>query len=187
MYAFCGGDIDYLLTPYMNSQAEPKDGKVNREKTCPLLLRVFCGSLKHNSLSDYSRGKAPGNELQIYTWLDATLRELSNLVKQVNPEVKRKGTIFDFAVVTPDSRAPVYRLKNIGSVCAGVPSDADRIMLKDCQFCIGDMIDVAITPPQASSQFHIRSSTLNARGGVIRRQIRTFAERPAQSSGPWAE
>ncbi|CAH8611174.1 unnamed protein product [Schistosoma rodhaini] len=123
------------------------DSSVNREKTCPLLLRMFCSTKKHNNVLEYSRGRTPINELQVYTWFDATLRELASLVKQVNPESRRRGTLFDFALVFPDHRSPVYRMRELGTVCSGSPSDTDRIMLKDVQFTIGDMIDVAITPP----------------------------------------
>ncbi|CAH8568944.1 unnamed protein product [Schistosoma mattheei] len=123
------------------------DSSVNREKTCPLLLRMFCSTKKHNNVLEYSRGRTPVNELQVYTWFDATLRELASLVKQVNPESRRRGTLFDFALVFPDHRSPVYRMRELGTVCSGSPSDTDRIMLKDVQFTIGDMIDVAITPP----------------------------------------
>jgi len=30
---------------------------VDREATCPLLLRVFCSTSRHNSMSDYMKGK----------------------------------------------------------------------------------------------------------------------------------
>jgi len=30
---------------------------VDREKTCPLLLRVFCSQHRHNNMSEYMRGK----------------------------------------------------------------------------------------------------------------------------------
>merc|ERR1719481_1465145 len=70
---------------------------VDREKTCPLLLRVFCNQARHNNMSEYMRGSTPQNELQIYTWMDATLKELTGLIKEVNPESRRKGTYFDFA------------------------------------------------------------------------------------------
>merc|ERR1719209_1888607 len=30
---------------------------VDREKTCPLLLRVFCNQARHNNMSEYMRGK----------------------------------------------------------------------------------------------------------------------------------
>ncbi|VDP87950.1 unnamed protein product [Echinostoma caproni] len=75
------------------------------------------------------------------------------MVKQVNPESRRRGTIFDFALVSPDVRSPSYRMRELGAVCSGFPSDTDRIMLKDCQFVIGDMIDVAITPPASEASY----------------------------------
>ena len=51
-----------------------------------------------------SAGQTPQNELQIYTWMDATLKELTGLIKEVNPESRRRGTYFDFAIVYPDLR-----------------------------------------------------------------------------------
>merc|ERR1719150_350343 len=56
----------------------------------------------------------PSNELQIYTWLDATLKELTGLVKEVNPEARRRGPYFDFALVYPDLRPSAYRSRDIG-------------------------------------------------------------------------
>ena len=34
-----------------------KENEIDREKVCPLLLRVFCANSRHNNLSDYNRGK----------------------------------------------------------------------------------------------------------------------------------
>lgn len=62
--------------------------------------------------------------------LDATLLELSSLIMTVNPEAHRRGTVFNFAIVSPDTRSPGYRMRDIGSVCSGFPSDFDKIMLK---------------------------------------------------------
>ncbi|KHJ75857.1 Sin3 associated polypeptide p18 [Oesophagostomum dentatum] len=44
------------------------------------------------------RGGVPANELQMYTWMDCTLRELTSLIKEVNPDARRRGTTFDFAI-----------------------------------------------------------------------------------------
>ena len=121
---------------------------INREKSCPLLLRVFCRMGQHHDVREYARGNTPSNELQIYTWMDATLKELSSLVKEVNPDARKKGTFFDVAVVYPDSRSPVYRLREIGSVCSGRRGADDNATLASKRFQIGDYIDVAITPPR---------------------------------------
>ncbi|GAB6030618.1 Histone deacetylase complex subunit sap18 [Chamberlinius hualienensis] len=120
---------------------------VDREKTCPLLLRVFCHTGRHHNLSEYSRGNVPANELQIYTWLDATLKELTSLVKEVNPDARRKGTYFDFSLVFPDLRGPGYRMRDIGSTCSGQKGSDDLKSLAQCRFQIGDYLDIAISPP----------------------------------------
>ena len=45
--------------------------------------------------------------------LDATLKELTSLVKEVNTEARKKGTFFDFAIVYPDTRTVQYRLRKL--------------------------------------------------------------------------
>merc|ERR1712018_16258 len=122
---------------------------VDREKTCPLLLRVFCSTnSRHHPLSEYMRGSTPANELQIYTWKDATLKELTSLVKEVNPDARKKGTFFDFAIVYPQSAN--YRLREIGTTCAGKKGADDNSTLMSKHFMIGDYIDIAIAPPNNS-------------------------------------
>ena len=72
-------------------------------------------------------GKVPPNELQIYTWMDASLKELSSLVREVNPESRKKGTYFDFAIVsaTPgrgnfqNGQLCHYNSQDIGTTISG--------------------------------------------------------------------
>ncbi|WAR08901.1 SAP18-like protein [Mya arenaria] len=104
---------------------------VDREKTCPLLLRVFYNTGRHNPLNE----------------LDATLKELTSLVKEVNPDARRKGTFFDFSIVYPDSRSPTYRMREIGTTCSGHRGADDTVSLQAKRFVIGDYIDIGITPP----------------------------------------
>ncbi|KAH9308407.1 hypothetical protein KI387_036318, partial [Taxus chinensis] len=78
---------------------------VDREKTCPLLLRVFTKIGNHHTTEDFAvRGKEPKDEVQIYTWRDATLRELTDLVKEVAPAARRRDAKLSFAFVYPDRR-----------------------------------------------------------------------------------
>lgn len=130
----------------VEDKSEPEK-PVDREKTCPLLLRVFCSTGRHHNMIDYSRGNVPANELQIYTWMDATLREITSLVKEVNPEARRKGTYFDFSLVFPDVRSPGYRMREIGTTCSGQRGSDDGKTLAQARFCIGDYMDISITPP----------------------------------------
>ncbi|XP_019872390.1 histone deacetylase complex subunit SAP18 [Aethina tumida] len=128
---------------------EEKNVVVNRQKVCPFLLRVFVSkSGFHFKIADYNKGSTPLNELQIYTWKDATLHELTQLVKEVLPETRRNGTKFNFAFVYPDLRAPVYRMREIGSTTTGVKGPDDAKTLGDCRFTIGDYLDIAIVNPE---------------------------------------
>jgi len=123
------------------------DLKIDREKTCPLLLRVFCQMAKHHRPEEFSYNKTPSNELQIYTWKDATLRELMSLVKEVNPEARRRGTYFDFAIIYPSFLRGGYIVKDIGTTCSGQKCPDDNVTLHSRKFQIGDFLDIAIMLP----------------------------------------
>ncbi|CAI9101650.1 OLC1v1039020C2 [Oldenlandia corymbosa var. corymbosa] len=87
------------------TKSGPRFEPVDREKICPLLLRVFTKVGEHHNSSEFAvRGKEPKDEVQIYTWMDATLRELTDLVKEVAPEARRRDAVLSFAFVYPDSR-----------------------------------------------------------------------------------
>ncbi|PAV86722.1 hypothetical protein WR25_18086 [Diploscapter pachys] len=121
---------------------------VDREKTCPLLLRVFCANGRHNPMMDYTnKSGVPANELQMYTWMDCSLRELTSLIKEVNPDARRRGTTFDFAVVYPDKQSGRYVLREIGNTTNGQRGMDDSKTLQQCKFEIGDYIDVAVSMP----------------------------------------
>ncbi|KAH9515210.1 Histone deacetylase complex subunit SAP18 [Bulinus truncatus] len=151
-----------LESMIVEDQREPEK-PIDREKTCPLLLRVFCSNERHHALMEFSRGSTPTNELQIYTWMDATLKELTSLVKEVNPDARRKGTFFDFAIVFPDTRSPTFRMREIGTTCAGRKSPDDTVTLAQKKFAIGDYLDIAICAPRAEGRMPI--------GGRGRRQF----------------
>lgn len=119
---------------------------IDREKTCPLLLRVFTtNNGRHHRMDEFSRGNVPSSELQIYTWMDATLKELTSLVKEVYPEARKKGTHFNFAIVFTDLKRPGYRVKEIGSTMSGRKGTDDSMTLQSQKFQIGDYLDIAIT------------------------------------------
>ncbi|BBG97450.1 SIN3 associated polypeptide P18 [Prunus dulcis] len=64
-------------------------------------VKKFVGS--HHTNEDFAvRGKEPKDEVQIYTWKDANLRELTDLVKEVAPAARRRNAKLSFAIVYPD-------------------------------------------------------------------------------------
>lgn len=71
-----------------------------------------------------------------------------NLVKEVNPRARKKGTYFDFATVFPDARRNNFIMKDIGTTCTGVKSPDDAVTLAEKKFQIGDFLDIAISTPR---------------------------------------
>ncbi|KAK2108735.1 Histone deacetylase complex subunit sap18 [Saguinus oedipus] len=98
----------------------------------------------------FSRGNVPSSDLQIYTWMYATLKELTSLVKEVYPEARKKGTHFNFAIVFTDVKRPGYRVKKVGSTVSGREGTDDSVTLQLQKFQIGDYLDIAIISPNRS-------------------------------------
>jgi len=121
--------------------------KVDREKTCPLLMRVFAKiNDGHWKAEDFNfRGKdEPADEIQIYTWRDAPLREITDLLKEVIPAAQSRTARLSFAFIYPDKRGrPV--LKEIGVTYSTKKGDDDNKTLDDLQFEIGDYLAVSIS------------------------------------------
>lgn len=57
----------------------------------------------HHNVLEYAKD-LPSNELMMYTWEDATLRELTDLVKSAQPAAKRQNARLEFALVYPDKK-----------------------------------------------------------------------------------
>jgi histone deacetylase complex subunit SAP18 len=80
---------------------------IDRTKTCPFLLRCFWKLNQNNLSSDYrhvSKGIYPNQEVQIYTWMNATLGEIAELLKDAVSRIKEKNTVLTFQVVYVDPR-----------------------------------------------------------------------------------
>ena len=63
--------------PSARFEKPPVTVKVDREKTCPFLVRVFHKEGGPIRVEEFDGGKVPGEEVQIYSWMDANLREIS--------------------------------------------------------------------------------------------------------------
>lgn len=93
---------------------------------------------------DYEKEQLPQNELQIHTWMDATLGELTQLIKDVIPDVRTRGIQFAFAIVSPDGSYNRYHISEIGKTENGQQRPDNQIQLGSKRFHVGDYIDVAI-------------------------------------------
>lgn len=118
---------------------------VDRCKTCPFLVRTFIHTGPRRS-DDYrilatSSRRGDLDEVAMYTWRDATLRELADLVRQVRPQARQKGARLAFALVFPDARGR-HVMRPVGEV----PSSSDARTLDSLRFEIGDFLDVTVLP-----------------------------------------
>lgn len=55
------------------------DKPLDREKVCPMLLRVFVANNRHNPMSEYNSrngGSVPPSELQMHTWYAVEIEKL---------------------------------------------------------------------------------------------------------------
>jgi histone deacetylase complex subunit SAP18 len=80
---------------------------------------------------------------QIYTWMDASLRELSDLIKEVKPAARGRLTRLSFAFVYPDRKGRNV-MRQVGMVHSTRPGEDDDKVLKTLSFQTGDFLDVAI-------------------------------------------
>ncbi|XVE77020.1 hypothetical protein DITRI_Ditri13aG0028400 [Diplodiscus trichospermus] len=126
----------------------PRFEPVDREKV-PLSLSLRISNSRiggHHSKEDFAvRGKEPKDEVQIYTWKDATLRELTDLVKEVAPAARRRDARLSFAFVYPDKNGR-FVVREVGKTFSygnGRRLD-DSKTLGELSFEIGDYLDVAI-------------------------------------------
>lgn len=66
--------------------------------------------------------------------MDATLRELTGLIKEVNIESRVRGTTFDFVLVSPEYNSPRFNAFEIGTTIAGNRSPDDSKTLGNTRF-----------------------------------------------------
>ncbi|KNZ59803.1 uncharacterized protein VP01_1660g15 [Puccinia sorghi] len=139
---------------------------VDREKTCPFLLRVFVKPGAHHDLErDYQiPDRLPtSDESQIYAWKDTTLRDICLQLLDSNPSIKSNLPLkFSIRLVYLDTprdlsasshNAPLarYKSQDIGTIfCRDLARPASAApmsslkSLEDVRFCVGDFVDVAL-------------------------------------------
>jgi len=131
-----------------SSLSNNNDFFVNREKTCPFLLRVFYKINGNNHLSDFEGEKFPP-ELHIYTWEDANLKELAKFIHDaLKDTVIGMYDLYQFSRIHYDSDGTLLRDYAGSVVINDKKSKLNKNMktsLKEIGFQIGDYFDINIT------------------------------------------
>ncbi|KAM7536869.1 hypothetical protein Aperf_G00000082164 [Anoplocephala perfoliata] len=146
---------------------------VDRSKLCPILIRVFYSTDgRHTPVSAFTDGKYPASEVQINTWMNVSLKELSQEIVYAVKSLSASSTSGDarrqpqlkisrpirvhFSSVFPDhAHRGKYRKRDLGFHIINNKAVADEeenkvadygdVTLESKQFQIGDFLDVAIS------------------------------------------
>lgn len=86
----------------------------------------------------------PKSEVQIYTWPDASLRELTELLQEVDASAKAEDSRLEFAFIYPGRDGKMI-MRRIGSVLASKKGEGDKRTLRGCFFQPGDYLSVCIS------------------------------------------
>jgi histone deacetylase complex subunit SAP18 len=119
---------------------------------------VYLQTSSHHSASSFAvRGEEPNaDSIVIYTWPDATLRELAELIQLVNADARRPNSEISFAFVYPD-RTGTNTIKHVQTIqsfrtnkspqaiaAQRSGSQDDQKTLKGLKFETGDFLSVAL-------------------------------------------
>ncbi|GAA5880149.1 hypothetical protein JCM8547_001580 [Rhodosporidiobolus lusitaniae] len=146
------------------SRGPTRPPRVDREKSCPHLLRAFVRSNTHHSDSEFTVSSLPtADEHQLYTWRDSTLREILLLLRDSDPSLRSSPLaryslrlVFwdadhdryksdDIATVSTKDLLPVSSGSSGSSGVGGGKYLNPRLdrTLADANFVIGDYLSVA--------------------------------------------
>jgi Sin3 associated polypeptide p18 (SAP18) len=86
-------------------------------------------------------------QMQMHTWMDATLREISEHIQRDIEVSRKRDTQLEFSLVYQDYNGN-YRRKHLGSVKVGHMGGDDLKNLNTLRYKIGDFLSVAIIEPK---------------------------------------
>lgn len=167
---------------------------VDRKKTCPFMVKMYCRINGHHRSEEFTPPRFPvEDEMIVYTWKDASLKELSLLVRQVLGDSELPGGLkgndanlkFSFNLLYPDVKrqGAHFIVKSMGWAFEGGEIEAQNLQLVDSssktldnfRFVPGDFIDVAIFTNPAMIPKPIRSYNNNTNSKFNRDDRRIFS------------
>ncbi|KAI8069218.1 Sin3 associated polypeptide p18-domain-containing protein [Gongronella butleri] len=135
--------------------AEEKQPVV-REEVTPFLLKIYVQFNGHNSPAKYTKGKTPSQdyELQMYTWKDATLRELTQLIQEGVPEARESDAHLAFRLMYLNTKNGNTEHRELEVIHGTNASNNEDQSLEKIGFITGDYLDVAIWdgPPRPTRE-----------------------------------
>lgn len=113
---------------------------VKRTEVCPTLVRTFYQKDAHHTAADYAH-EFPSPEVYVYTWIDATLRELAYTI--IRSAKLSDVTELSFTLVSPNMQEGGWTLRELGKVDLTDADSIETITLEGYDFKPGYMLDVS--------------------------------------------
>ncbi|KAI1344305.1 Sin3 associated polypeptide p18-domain-containing protein [Xylariaceae sp. FL0016] len=161
---------------------------MDRTTNPPFMLQLFYRTGAFHRPDEFATDPLPPH-LNLHTWSDCTLDELTHHIAGASPDVLPNpaiGVRLAFRLIFPDTRgnapgatAPRYLIKELGSVVIGDggpgldPTDVDAPKdlesdgaktLSEARFVVGDYISCAILPPLGDGSVAPASAARMGRG-----------------------
>lgn len=115
---------------------------VNRVEVCPTLIRTFYQKDAHHTAADFGKD-FPTPEIYVYSWIDATLRELSYTI--IRSAKLNDVKSLSFMLVIPNLNAGGWILKPLGEVDLTEIDMIETTTLEGYEYRPGYMLDVSYT------------------------------------------
>jgi hypothetical protein len=152
----------------------PRKGstKIDREKTCPFLLRAFFTLDEFHQADAFTLEQLPvEDEIHLYTWKDATLRELMYLVQEIRPDIQEKSDArLNFRIVYLDQIRDRYATRDLGSVHCTKRGPDDQRTLAQMNFLPGEYLDICLSHGPPLTQVRTMNAYRQAFGDRRRRR-----------------
>ncbi|GAA5848035.1 hypothetical protein JCM5353_002890 [Sporobolomyces roseus] len=154
------------MSRYAPTKTQTKPPRVDREKTCPSLLRVFVNPANHHPDSAFTTTSLPvAKEHQVYVWRDSTLREILLSLRDSSPALRNNNLAkYSLKLVFWDSKVDKYTSTELAHINAkdlgSSHSSTDRRSggggglidrtLSEAKYVVGDFLDIAYIVPGAN-------------------------------------
>lgn len=115
---------------------------VDRIEVCPTLIRTFFQKDTHHTVADFAKD-FPSPEAYVYTWKDATLRELSYAI--IRTAKLNDVKTLSFMMVIPNMTEGGWQMRKLATIDLEDMELVETTTLEGYDFTPGFMLDVAYT------------------------------------------
>lgn len=122
-----------------------------RKNFCPFLLRVWVSENDHKQSGEFTDYQnIPSGALHVHTWLDCSLRELLDTIKQVHYNLRKNSNAeIEFAMIYPGKEGD-FKLKKFETLHCTERREVDKKTLADCKLEIGDFLSLRVVSSSRS-------------------------------------